>query len=177
VITREKEKRLIESIPDDTSKGHAIDIDSCSAPWIVVTELCGCCAAKRVPGDEARMFGKIESAFAFEHADHRHARRHDRGLRIFGQLELVLWPFAHQPEQILSERLVYETPGSFAPGKNYIEFTSPEECLNGAVRLIEDVALRQQLMRSNAAYYRDYLRPDALVRNALKIAIEKGAQG
>jgi len=78
---------------------------------------------------------------------------------------------------ILSERLVYETPGSFAPGKNYIEFTSPEECLNGAVRLIEDVALRQQLMRSNAAYYRDYLRPDALVRNALKIAIEKGAQG
>jgi hypothetical protein len=78
---------------------------------------------------------------------------------------------------ILSERLVYETPGAFAPGKNYIEFTSPEECLNGAVRLIEDVALRQQLMRSNAAYYRDYLRPDALVRNALKIAIEKGTQG
>ncbi len=57
--------------------------------------------------------------------------------------------------------------------RNYIEFTSPEECLNGAVRLIEDRALRQQLMQSNAAYYRDYLRPDALVRNALTAALAK----
>ena len=75
---------------------------------------------------------------------------------------------------ILSERLVYDVPGTFAPGRNYIEFTSPEECLNGAVRLIEDVALRQKLMQSNAAYYRDYLRPDALVRNALTTALEQG---
>ncbi len=78
---------------------------------------------------------------------------------------------------ILSERLVYDTPGAFEPGRNYIEFTSPEECLNGAVRLIEDVALRQQLMQSNAAYYRAYLRPDALVRNALTTALEKVGQG
>jgi hypothetical protein len=75
---------------------------------------------------------------------------------------------------IVSERLVYEVPGTFAAGQNYIEFTSPEECLNGAVRLIEDGALRQQLMQSNAAYYRDYLRPDALVRNALQTALEQG---
>jgi hypothetical protein len=75
---------------------------------------------------------------------------------------------------ILSERLVYDTPGPFEPNRNYIEFTSPEECLNGAVRLIEDVALRQQLMQSNAAYYRDYLRPDTLVRNALNEAIGVG---
>ena len=75
---------------------------------------------------------------------------------------------------ILSERLVYDVPGTFAPGSHYIEFTSPEECLNGAIRLIEDVALRQKLMQSNAAYYRDYLRPDALVRNALTTALEQG---
>jgi hypothetical protein len=75
---------------------------------------------------------------------------------------------------IVTERLVYEVPGTFASGRNYIEFTSPEECLNGAVRLIEDVALRQQLMQSNAAYYRDYVRPDALVRNALTTALEQG---
>jgi hypothetical protein len=75
---------------------------------------------------------------------------------------------------IVSERLIYEVPGTFAPGRNYIEFTSPEECLNGAVRLIEDVALRRQLMQSNAAYYRDYLRPDALVGNALTTALEQG---
>ncbi len=78
---------------------------------------------------------------------------------------------------ILSERLVYDTPGAFEPPANYIEFTSAEECLNGAVRLIEDTALRQQIMRNNAAYYRAYLRPDALVRNALTAALEKAGQG
>jgi hypothetical protein len=78
---------------------------------------------------------------------------------------------------ILSERLVYDTPGTFEPGRNYIEFTSAEECLNGAVRLIEDTALRQQIMQNNAAYYRTYVRPEALVRNALTTALEKVGQG
>ena len=75
---------------------------------------------------------------------------------------------------ILSERLVYEVPGTFAPGRNYLEFTSPEECLTGAIQLIEDVALRQRLMQSNALYYQEHLRPDALVRNALLTALEQG---
>ena len=74
---------------------------------------------------------------------------------------------------ILSEKLVYEVPGTFTAEQNYIEFTSPEECLNGAVRLIENRALRQKLMQSNATYYREYLRPDALVRNALTTALEQ----
>jgi hypothetical protein len=78
---------------------------------------------------------------------------------------------------ILSERLLYDTPGTFEPPANYIEFTSAEECLNGAVRLIEDTALRQQIMQNNAAYYRAYVRPDALVRNALTTALEKAGQG
>jgi hypothetical protein len=73
---------------------------------------------------------------------------------------------------ILSEQLVYDTPGPFERGRNYLEFTSPEECVNGAVRLIEDAGLRQELMRNNAAYYRDYLRPDALIKNALTTALE-----
>jgi len=36
--------------------------------------------------------------------------------------------------------------------ENYIEFTSPEECAAGAVRLIEDSTLRWQIMQNNAAY-------------------------
>ena len=32
--------------------------------------------------------------------------RHDRGLRILGELELLIGPIAHQPKQVLSERLV-----------------------------------------------------------------------
>lgn len=51
MIAHEKEKRLVAPIPNDVSKGHAIDIDSCFAARIVVTELRGGCAAKGVPGD------------------------------------------------------------------------------------------------------------------------------
>jgi hypothetical protein len=36
---------------------------------------------------------------------------------------------------------------------------------------MEDSALRQQIMRNNDTYYRTYLRPDALVRNALVTAL------
>jgi hypothetical protein len=72
---------------------------------------------------------------------------------------------------VLSEPLVYDLPGGFASGRNYIEFTSPEECVAGAVRLIEEPALRRQIMQNNAAYYRDYLQPDALVKNALTKAL------
>jgi hypothetical protein len=85
------------------------------------------------------------------------------------------WKFAEYvafSKAILSEQLVFDTPGPFERGRNYLEFTSPEECLNGAVRLIEDAGLRHEIMRNNAAYYKDYLRPDALIRNALRTALE-----
>ena len=74
---------------------------------------------------------------------------------------------------IVSERLVYEVPGPL-PRQELHRVHFAGGCLNGVVRLIEDGALRQQLMQSNAAYYRDYLRPDALVRNALQTALEQG---
>lgn len=73
---------------------------------------------------------------------------------------------------ILSEALVYTVPGPFQRDRHYLEFSSPEECVAGALRLLEDADLRHALMRNNAAYYDSYLRPDALVRNALVVAME-----
>jgi hypothetical protein len=91
------------------------------------------------------------------------------------------WKFAEYiafAKAVLSEPLVYDLPGGFASGRNYIEFTSPQECVAGAVRLIEDSTLRRQIMRTNATYYRDYLRPDSLVKNALTKALgPKAEQG
>lgn len=72
---------------------------------------------------------------------------------------------------VLSERLVYDLPGGFANGRNYLEFTSPEDCVRGALKLIEDCALRRRIMRNNWNYYRDYLRPDILVKNAITSAL------
>jgi glycosyltransferase involved in cell wall biosynthesis len=74
---------------------------------------------------------------------------------------------------ILTEPLVYSVPGDFAPGRNYVEFTTPDECVEAAVRLVEDRELRERLMLANAAYYLSDLRPDALVRNALAKALDR----
>ncbi len=91
---------------------------------------------------------------------------------LHGSIGWKLAEYVAFSKAILSERLVYHAPGDFASGRNYIEFTSPEECLEGAVKLIEDANLRGQIMKNNASYYERYLRPDVLVRNALSTALQ-----
>jgi hypothetical protein len=90
---------------------------------------------------------------------------------LHGSIGWKLAEYVAFSKAIVSERLVYEVPGGFAPGKNYIEFSSAEQCVSGAIRLVEDAQLRHEIMLNNAAYYRDRLRPDALVRNALQTAL------
>jgi hypothetical protein len=82
--------------------------------------------------------------------------------------------FAKAP---VSEALSYTVPGPFEPDRNYLEFTSPAQCLNATIRLMEDRSLRQELMRNNAAYYQSHLRPDSLIRNALMMALERKSRG
>jgi hypothetical protein len=74
---------------------------------------------------------------------------------------------------IIAEKLVYRAAGDFEPDRNYLEFESPEECAAAAVRLVEDDGLRHRLMRNNAVYYQRYVRPDALMRNAIETALSR----
>jgi hypothetical protein len=74
---------------------------------------------------------------------------------------------------ILSEPLVYEVPGGFAPGRNYLEFMSPGQCVEQAHRLLADQNLRNELMTANALYYRAHLRPDSLVLNSFLMALSR----
>ena len=76
---------------------------------------------------------------------------------------------------VLTEPLRYEVPGSFSRNQNYLEFTTPGECLQRAEELMLDDTVRTRLMRNNADYYRSSLRPDALVFNALSLALAQGA--
>jgi hypothetical protein len=86
---------------------------------------------------------------------------------VHGSIGWKLGEYVAFSKAILTEKLVYSVPDDFGPERNYIEFTSPDDCAAAATRLIEDRDLRERLMLNNAAYYRDYLRPDALVANAL----------
>lgn len=72
---------------------------------------------------------------------------------------------------ILSEKLIFEAPGIFVPGKNYLEFTTPEECVAGARQLAGNPGQLYQMTRQNYEYYQAYLRPDMLIWNTLQTAL------
>ena len=70
---------------------------------------------------------------------------------------------------ILSEPLRFEVPGTFAPDRNYLEFSTPEECIERAEEAMLNDKVRMRLMENNAEYYQAHLRPDKLVLNALSL--------
>ena len=80
------------------------------------------------------------------------------------------WKFAEYialSKAIVSEKLNYEVTGDLREGRNYLEFSTPEQCAERCTRLIEHRATRNALMLNNALYYQSHLRPDALVLNSL----------
>ena len=72
---------------------------------------------------------------------------------------------------ILSEPLIYQVPGNFEAGQNYIEFNGTDDLVTSAVKLIEDKTLRTEIMENNFAYYNSHVRPDAMIANSLNIVL------
>ena len=88
------------------------------------------------------------------------------------------WKFAEYvaaSKAIVSEPLEYGVTGDLAPGRNYLEFRSPEECASKAELLMSDGQLRARMMMDNLRYYTAYLRPDSLVLNSLMTALAAAA--
>lgn len=73
---------------------------------------------------------------------------------------------------IVSEPLHYELPGDFRTGEHYLEFVSGDDLVAAADRLLSDASLRERQMRANWEYYRNWVRPDALVLNTLRPFME-----
>lgn len=73
---------------------------------------------------------------------------------------------------IVSEHLCYEVTGDFDEGKNYLSFGTVEECLAQVDRLMNDPDAVYAMQQANEQYYRQYLRADVLIRNALQAANE-----
>ncbi len=86
---------------------------------------------------------------------------------LHGSIGWKLGEYVAFSKAIITEKLLYSVPGDFGPNRNYLEFATPEDCAGAAVRLVEDKDLRERLMLSNASYYRAFVRPEALVANAL----------
>jgi hypothetical protein len=90
---------------------------------------------------------------------------------LFGS---VGWKFAEYvslSKAIVSEPLEFEVPGPMAAGENYLEFTTPQQCVDAVARLLEDRELRARMMARNREYYLEYGAPDALVARVLHAAL------
>ena len=84
------------------------------------------------------------------------------------------WKFAEYiafSKAIIAEKFNYDVTGSLEKGKNYLEFQTPEDCVENASKLFNNEELRSYLMTNNAEYYHAYLRPDSLILKTLLIAL------
>lgn len=68
---------------------------------------------------------------------------------------------------VVCEPLVHSVPGDFVAGENYLEFTSPEACVEQVGLLMSNRALRERMMLRNFQYYQSFLKPEWLVLNTI----------
>jgi hypothetical protein len=74
---------------------------------------------------------------------------------------------------VVSEPLRYSVPGHFEPERNFLAFTTPDECVKQASRLASDHALRERVMSENRAYYATWMRPDALATRVIDTIVQR----
>jgi len=68
---------------------------------------------------------------------------------------------------IVTEPLRYLVPGPFAAGTNYLEFSTPEACVQCVGELLDSPERLTAQMAANWSYYNAWMRPDALARHVL----------
>ncbi len=89
-------------------------------------------------------------------------------MRLHGSTGWKTAEYAAASRAIVSEKFIYETPGDFSDGKNYLSFTSPQECAEKVSFLLENPSERVFMSEQNKKCYEKYLRPDAQVMRAIE---------
>jgi len=72
---------------------------------------------------------------------------------------------------IVSEPVRNELPAAFADGRNFLEFHTPEECLEKCDRILSDPALAAALREASWRYYQAEVRPARHMANVLERAL------
>jgi hypothetical protein len=92
---------------------------------------------------------------------------------LHGSIGWKLAEYVAFAKAIVSERLNYIVPGDFARDNNFLEFSTPEGCVNNVARLFSHRELRVSLMRNNERYFHYLLRPDSLVLNTIRLVLSE----
>lgn len=72
---------------------------------------------------------------------------------------------------IVSHSLRTEFPAPYLPGTHFLEFRSPEECVEQCDRILSDLSLARSLRRASWQYYQSQVRPGRHVGNLVDRAI------
>jgi hypothetical protein len=72
---------------------------------------------------------------------------------------------------VVNERLLYSAGENFEENKNYLAFDSVDECLSKVDYLLLNPKIVYEMKLENENYYRNYLKPDKLVENAIAVAL------
>lgn len=84
------------------------------------------------------------------------------------------WKFAEYvalSRAIVSEKLNYDVPGQLENNKNYLEFTTVDQCVSEVGNLMDTPRIREKLSKENFKYYQNYLKPSKIIWNCLKQAL------
>ncbi len=76
---------------------------------------------------------------------------------------------------LVATPLYYEVPGDFSAGRNYLPFSSPSDAVTAVQSLLDNPGLAEEMSIANHQYYRSWVRPDALMRNSLRVALGQTA--
>ena len=91
---------------------------------------------------------------------------------LHGSIGWKMAEYVAASKAIVSEPLLRTLPGSFSPGVNYLEFTSPEGFVKVTERLLADPELRSAMNRANWDYYQSWVRPSALVLKTIGVVLD-----
>jgi len=70
---------------------------------------------------------------------------------------------------IVSEKLYYDVTGNFTLNENYLDFDTKERLLSQLEELLTVPSRTKKMMENNYTYYTQYLEPEMLIINTLKI--------
>ncbi|RPI57486.1 MAG: hypothetical protein EHM55_01605 [Acidobacteria bacterium] len=119
-----------------------------------------------------------------DHVSHKHAYvelMHQSSICVAtaGLRGSIGWKFAEYvagAKAIVTETTNVRIPGTFGPPTNCLVFRNPQDCVECVGTLVDSPGRRLEMMRANAAYYHAFVRPDALVWNALTTALLSASQ-
>ena len=87
-----------------------------------------------------------------------------------GLHDSIGWKFAEYvaaSRAVISEPLMYQLPGNFESGKNYLTYTNKDELVMQIHFLLDNKKSMKEMMDRNFEYYHDYVSSDKLVLNTL----------